>query len=442
MLPLRTKQRAYTPMVRFDETCFSPLTSESQEPTPSAPKAFSVTLSDDQETAYKALKAWMKKPTGVITLGGYAGSGKSTLISLLASDFAHKRIAFCALTGKATNVLRHKMRALGLTSPSHVICTLHSLLYQCFATPEGELRWRTKTRDNFGRFDIIVIDEASMVSDAMLEQLQRFDTPIVAVGDHGQLAPVGGSGKLMRNPTLRLETIHRQARGNPILELASTVRQTGVLPRVAPKGDVGSVAYVKQSELSDLLSMLYRERSMRDVATLCWKNETRVRINQEARKVLGRSPSDIEAHTPVAGDQVVVLKNAFRLAFNGMRGELAEVVHLSEEQGGEHYFDVGVDFADERIAYDGTCCRAFFGRKKMPESFAELEAEGLFVEDWQELGMLLDFGYALTVHKAQGSQFDSTVLVNERISRCSADEARRWLYTGITRAQDRLFVAV
>lgn len=433
---------AYVPSVEFSEECFSPLATKAIEPASSKAGAIP-SLSDDQNAAYERICAWMRKPRAdTLTLGGYAGTGKSTLVSHLASDFHNKRIAFCALTGKASNVLRQKMRALGLSSPNHQVMTLHSLLYQCFQLPDGRLRWKVKQPDTFGSFDRIVIDEASMVPDKMLEQLKAFNVPILAVGDHGQLAPVGGSGSLMKAPELRLEKIHRQAEGNPILALSAAVRSSGELPKSAPTGERGQVAYVAKHQLKELLEKVYAERAVKDVAALTWRNETRVATNRLSRRILGFSAPDVERDMPRPSDQVVVLKNAYRMAFNGMRGELEQVHELGAEQGGEHYVDVTVRFDEEKLQFDGTASKLFFGRPKMPETLEELEAQGMFTEEWEELGLLLDFGYALTVHKSQGSQFDTVVVVREKPPFASAEQYRRWMYTAATRAQNRLFVLV
>lgn len=431
--------------VTFEEGCFSPLRQRTDEERAAQKlRSFDVTLSPDQEAAYDVVRRWMRResvPVGsrdLLTLGGYAGSGKSTLISLLASDFANKRIAFAALTGRATGNMKRKMWESGLASPNHFYQTLHSLLYQCFTTPDGRLRWSLKKRESFGEFDAIVIDEASMVGGRIREHLESFDVPIFAVGDHGQLPPVGDTGDLMKRPDLRLEKIHRQAEGNPILELSRIVRETGDLPFSPPGGQSGSIMYVSRSDLRPLGRRLLNECELPDLAFLAWKNSTRVSTNGVLREIIASSHGSKHSEPPVVGDQVVCLKNAYRLAFNGMRGFIREV----EATSSPYYYEGRIEFPDDNLAFEGTFSKLFFDRPRMPESLEEFEDEGLFIEDWDETGLTLDFGYCMTVHKAQGSQFDTVAYIREKVANTSRDTFRRHVYTGITRAQNRLFVLV
>lgn len=427
--------------IDFGESCFRPISVKTGEELRAEKKPFHVTLSEDQERAYEQISHWLRRQFGkltchyepdLLTLGGYAGSGKSTLITLLAKDNPHLTIAFVSVTGRATGNMRRKMGNLGVSSARHVYMTLHSLLYQSFTTPDGRLRWTLKERDSFGLYDLIVIDEASMVTEKMLEDLQNFGCRILGVGDHGQLPPVGGAGALMRNPDLKLEKIHRQAEGNPILELSQHVREKGDLPFRPPGGDQGLIQYVSRTDGEKLLRRLYAEMELPELATLAWRNRTRVNMNALARRIHKRGDK------PEAGDQVLCLKNAYRLAFNGMRGFLKDI----RPTPSPHYYCAEVEFQDDNLLFQGDCSSLFFDRPKMIESLEELEADGMFVEDWEDIGFLLDYGYCMTVHKAQGSQFDTVVYVRERPDQTSSEMFKRHLYTGITRAEKRLYVLV
>lgn len=431
----RGEGRASPYRVKFDETCFRPLEDRKAQ-LASSKTPFTVSLSADQEIAYKAVKKWRSsKSSSLLTLGGYAGTGKSTLVSLFASEHRALRIAFVALTGRAANNLRQKMLKLGVSSSSHFVMTLHSLLYQCFQTDDGRLRWQTKGRTAFGQFDLIVIDEASMVHDAMLKDLLQFGVPIWAVGDHGQLPPVAGTGKLMQTPNLRLEMIHRQAEGSAIIQISKAIRETGDMPKTPPGS--GEVRYLRKADLREVAATWYGERKIEDVAFLAWKNSTRVLTNGTLRAIRWGEPCPIGG-LPRPGEQVLCLKNAKKLAFNGMRGFLDTYAETTD--GG--YLDGDVRFPDENLGFRGSVSRVFFDREKMPETFVELEKDGVFVEEWDELGLLLDYGYCLTVHKAQGSQFDSVGVVREKVMSATPEMFKRWLYTAVTRAQERLIVFV
>lgn len=449
---------------RFSESCFTPLVVEPRATSfegddedfhlvnPVERPSFAISLSPDQEVAYKTIVAWSKRRDGrILSLGGYAGSGKSHLVSILAGEMYAKRIVFCALTGKAAGVLRKKLREAGVKGPNHEVMTLHSLLYQsythvCSATcmvddknceKSGMLCWSDKP-GGMADYDLIVIDEASMVSDQILKDLlQHSPRKILAVGDHGQLPPVGGSASLMDKPDLRLEKIHRQAEGNPILELSQIIREYGALPQKLPGAEDGRVQYVRHQDFDALMRQVYGERASKDVATLCWTNRVRKRLNETIRRIVLKDEYDASA--PVDGDQVICLRNAYRVAFNGMRGFMEDVAPASES---DHHYRTTAIFPEDNLRFRGDACRHLFTMEKGLASLNDLESYGMKARTWEDFGFQLDYGYALTVHKAQGSQFDTVAYIRERPPQATSDHYKRHLYTGITRASDRLFIVL
>jgi hypothetical protein len=132
------------------------------------------------------------------TLGGLAGTGKSTVVGVLSAALPH--FAVCAFTGKAASVLQ----ARGTRA-----ATIHSLIYTPVPTQTG-VEFRLKSRFEIGCQGFLV-DEASMISRGLYNDLVSFQLPIFFVGDHGQLPPVGDDVHLMAEPTYRLERIHRNA---------------------------------------------------------------------------------------------------------------------------------------------------------------------------------------------------------------------------------------
>lgn len=152
-------------------------------------------LSDDQKKVFEHVMQWYGPGAGVLTLGGYAGTGKSTLVSILARELERAgangqfRIAFCAYTGKAANVLRQKLRQAGIHASimgyPHYVGTIHSLIYVPVTGGSGDvIDWELKSYDEVADYGLIVVDEASMVDEKMLEDLRSYDVPILAVGDH------------------------------------------------------------------------------------------------------------------------------------------------------------------------------------------------------------------------------------------------------------------
>jgi len=153
---------------------------------------------EQQDVVRNVVRDVTKKEKQICTIGGLAGVGKSFTISFLSQIL--KNFAICAYTGKAANVLRKK----GLSAT-----TIHSLIYK----PEG---WGNHVEfvlipPNEFLYDGFIVDESSMVSEDIYNDLLSFNKPVVFVGDHGQLEPVGSAFNVMANPMYRLETVHRNA---------------------------------------------------------------------------------------------------------------------------------------------------------------------------------------------------------------------------------------
>ena len=388
-----------------------------------------MTLSGDQAKAVQQLYRWFKASKDqTITLGGYAGTGKTTLASVLRWVLNERHpdlsVAFCAFTGKATHVLRQRLEEARLLLPQDTCSTVHALLYVPHLTKEGEIIGWHRAKDV--KADLIVVDEASMITDDLWRDLVMLRVPIIAIGDHGQLPPVGSSFNLVKEPAIRLEQIHRQVAGNPILKLAELARTTGQIP--AGKYGKGVEKLSHANEDGDRIRELTDDllASKKDVLILCGRNTTRQKLNTAARATRG-----FEGAEPEGGDKVVCLKNSYATKneplYNGMIGTIER---LHEE--GEHWYDATISFAGEDREFDGLISRHQFGKDTVLD-----KVEGL---NPKEIGERFDFGYALTVHKAQGSQADTVLLFEERFQKMSDDDWKRWLYTGVTRAKKKLYI--
>lgn len=388
-----------------------------------------MTLSPDQASAVQALYAWFKAgKEQTITLGGYAGTGKTTLASVLRLVL-HERhpdlsVAFCAFTGKATHVLRQRLEEAKVLLPQDSCSTLHSLLYVPYVAKDGEiLGWH---RAKEVEANLIIVDEASMVTEDLWRDLVTLNVPIIAIGDHGQLPPVGGSFNLVQEPKIRLERIHRQAQGNPILAIAEQARMTGrIEPGIYGKGiEKLSHAHEDGDRIRELTDDLLS--SNKDVLILCGRNTTRQKLNLAARAVRG-----FESAEPEGGDKVVCLKNSYATAgeplYNGMIGRIEQI-----ESEGEHWYNATISFPGEEREFDGIISKHQFGQDKVLDKVDGLPPK--------QIGERFDFGYALTVHKAQGSQADTVLLFEERFQKMNDDDWKRWLYTAVTRAKKRLYI--
>lgn len=379
-------------------------------------------LSKDQKLALNKLLKWhkTKKKPQFITLGGYAGTGKTTLLSIFRSKIKKdKKVAFCTFTGKASLVLTEKLKEYKSIQKKDFIGTIHSLIYSPIINDKDEIvGWERKDRINY---DLIIIDEASMVNEQIWNDLCSYKIPVIAVGDHGQLPPIHGSFNLMERPDILLEEIHRQAKKNPIIQLSINARTHG---NIKYKEYSGYIAKLSKSDTDtkEKLDEIFSSFD-RDTLVLCGLNYTRVKLNRYIRSLLGFSQP-----TPQVGDRVICLRNNhIENIYNGTLGTIESIKSDNEDW---YYAEISIDNS-ERI-YTGLIYKKQFDQFT-PQNFTTDRRLTL-------KGDLFDFGYAITVHKAQGSQARRVVLFEERFSRMSYEMWRRWLYTAVTRAQEELFI--
>ncbi|PIV01073.1 hypothetical protein COS55_02475 [Candidatus Shapirobacteria bacterium CG03_land_8_20_14_0_80_40_19] len=382
-------------------------------------------LSGDQKAALSNLISWFNSENKIyITLGGYAGTGKTTLIGILRQNFFDQnkklKVAFCTFTGKASRVLRSKLIEAKALFPLDFVGTIHSLIYSPIEDEKTKEIIGWKRKDEI-EADLIIVDEASMVDIFIWQDLLSYKIPIIAVGDHGQLPPIRENFNLMQKPDLKLEEIHRQAKENPIIKLSIMARETGKIPISFFGRNVKKISYGESDSWEAVEELLksYNE----DTMILCGYNKTRIKINDFIRNSLG-----FESPVPQTRDRVVCLRNnRAKGIFNGMLGS---VFDIKDKEGDFYKARIAMD--GEEGIYKGLIYKAQFGAPE-PINFTK-ERFRLRTHD------IFDFGYALTVHKAQGSQAKRVILFEERFSKSNDDEWRRWLYTGITRAEEELFI--
>ena len=356
--------------------------------------------STDQLAAIDEIVRWRDEDRNqFLTFGGFAGTGKTTIVAELATLW--KDSAVCALCGKAASVLRSK----GIKRAS----TIHSLVYEPDVDEDGNLIGFTRKQDL--DCDSIIVDEASMVNEQLHNYLLSFGLPVLYVGDHGQLEPIQVGSRepfnLMHDPEVRLEVIHRQAAGNSIIDVSAAFREGRHGDVLALRGSVshdGRVRVVPLIEVQDNLSG----------TVICGTNRTRHRINSVMRQRLGHG-DEVEA-----GDMVICLQNNRKLGvFNG---QLFTVVAVHQRSS----YSTKLTMTDDSGNLLTVRCRTEqFGRDKMEYQSGET--------------LLLDYGYCLTAHKAQGSEFDDVTVIDEVMG---SWDACRWRYTSATRAKERLVYCI
>lgn len=382
-------------------------------------------LSLDQKRVLKSLMEWYKsdKKTQYITLGGYAGTGKTTLMGVLRQELNKEnknlKVAFCSYTGKAARVLKSKLIESKSVFKQDSVSTIHSLIYSPIVNDKEEIiGWQ---RRNEVEANLVIIDEASMVDESIWKDILGYKIPIIAVGDHGQLPPINGSFNLMEKPILKLEEIHRQVKDNPIIRISILARERGIIPAIQFNNSVRKIR--KSSEDGQNLIEEWLRAYNRNTLILCGYNHTRLRLNNYIRRMF-----EFNSLEPQVKDRLICLRNNHALEiFNGMLGTVVSI-----EKENEDWYAADIEMDDQESLYSGLISVKQFNNK---ESLNFTEKRSKIMK-----GDLFDFGYALTVHKAQGSQAKRVILFEERFPSASDEIWRRWLYTAVTRAEEELLI--
>ena len=300
--------------------------------------------------------------------------------------------AICAYTGKASDILRRK----GLPAE-----TIHSTIYRPVIDDHGRVAFELKTRQEVGCAGFIV-DEGSMVGKSLFADLCSFDLPVIVVGDHGQLPPVGEDAGLMLNPDVRLEEIHRNA--GPIARFAEHVRKGR---EAAAWKDTGSGVW-----------LFDRGRQVPDGTLLnadqiiCAFNATRVGLNRTMRRLIGKPES------PSPGDRIMCLRNDRQSGvFNGQQGTIRKIWPRQEMLEFDPSF--------------GTATVVFYH----PEAWHAAKAPRYDRHGKFANRIPFDFAYCVTAHKFQGDEADKVIVFEEK---CDLWEHARWAYTAASRAKRML----
>lgn len=386
-----------------------------------------IKLSSDQRTVLREIWKWfVGRKSPYLTFGGYAGTGKTTMTALfrqaLEQEYPKIKVAFCSYTGKAARVLEETLRNHDARFSSDTTGTIHSLIYEPEKDEQGRvLGWHVKEKINS---DLIIVDEASMVNRKIWHDLLQFKKPILAVGDHGQLPPVHGNFNLMEDPDIKLEKIHRQARGNPIIELSEKVRSGKEIPH----GDFNKVKKLprESAETGEAVEEILNNYDD-ELLVLVGYNRTRVQLNNAIRELQYR-----RSREPQSGDRIICLRNNHRKGiYNGTRGKINQIEPWQDKKNRNLWYFLEAEM-DTGELYTGKVLKKQFNQEKTIQEIPNLS--------FKEMGDLFDFGYALTVHKAQGSQARQVLLFEERFQQMDDEDWFRWLYTAVTRAEEELVI--
>ncbi len=413
-----------------------------------------ITLTKDQENAKNLIAEWFVNTWNqVFVLSGYAGTGKTFLIDYVVREVlrlkAGEEAVFVSPTGKA---------AANLVKNGTIAGTVHSLIYvrdgeEYDVDENGEIievqALNFIKREKIDeKIRLIIIDEASMINETILYDLLSFKVKCLFCGDGAQLPPVSGSCSLLGTPDYTLKEIVRQAADNPIIQVATMAREG----KRIPYGNYEDKVFVIGR---NALTPKERKRLfLKADQIICGRNKTRNALNREIREYKGISSDEL---LPTEGEKLICTLNdwekpldkeeRFHLV-NGIIGKAREIKPSFDnlasmeftadfmEEGVTVPFDTGIFEKGEYSHLYGQRAITLTDGTVVHESNFELLRKLRAVKE--EPICRFEFAYAVTCHKAQGSEFDFVIVFDE--SWAFGEERNRWLYTAITRAKEKLLI--
>lgn len=366
------------------------------------------------------------------TISGYAGSGKTTILRYIIEALGqlgvnpYTNVAYCAYTGKAAQVLKNK----GCQNAQ----TAHRLLYDSVPLHNGGFKHIPKI---VLPYKVIVVDECSMLPNSMLKVLLNHNVYIIFSGDPGQLPPINPkeANTLLAAPHIFLDEITRQALDSGIIRLSMLIREGQSFNNFESND---AKIFSKNEFVTGHLEWADQ--------ILCATNNTRISINNECRRLRGYTKPIEE------GEKIVCLSNHWDIVnsqgyalTNGCIGTLSNI--FDSRVAYPFYMGVPNNRIDTVIGNFTT---------EFGEEFGSLEMERFCIENGTseiapELkykicgnpkyrdSYPLDFtyAYAMTCHRAQGSQWDNVLVIEENFP-FSKEDHIKWLYTACTRPSSKL----
>lgn len=385
-----------------------------------------ITPEGQQLEALSKLREWWhdtsngKASRPFFALYGFAGTGKTSLVRYFLDELSleSSEVALMTFTGKAARVLESRT---GLPSS-----TIHSQIYRLSRSQTGELVWVRDPESSIVSKKLLILDECSQIGKKMFADLLSYDIPMILLGDPGQLPPINDLDIINSTPPdYFLTDIHRQALDNPIIYLSKLVRDGG---NEISSGQYGPL--VKKISRTDLDPAELHEANI----ILVGKNATRRYLNQWYRAHYGRT-----SPIPQKGDRLICLRNQAKIGlFNGATGYALDD---SVDTADPHNIKVSIMMDDAENVYPNHPLLRDIFQPVLDQNGAivSIGQDGypVTLENRQKFALSqFDYGYVVTVHKAQGSQFDHVILYDE----WNKADRTRWLYTAVTRAISKLTI--
>ena len=378
-----------------------------------------IILNKEQKLLVKELKYWFKNKTKpYYYYAGSAGTGKTTVVRAFLEEMHMEMSDYiaCAYIGKAVMVLLRK---------GYSASTLHSLMYNVIMDTIYDIKYtedgdEIKTKKMMLKFELkeklskalklIIVDECKMVNDKMITELLSFGIPVIFMGDENQLPPVMGSSTILSKPDFVLHELMRQAEDDPIVMIANWILNDQ------------PIRYGTYGDCEVLASIPFDKHILTDYdAVLCGKNKTRETINNRLREEILHMRHD----KLYIGEKIICRQNNWNECIqdiyltNGMVG-FVEDIHYHESTNKYMTIDFRPDFLDE-------CYESLRIDKKY--FFSNYDQRADYGMSYYNK---FEFGYAITTHLAQGSEYPDVLFIDEMMH--DKDTTRRLRYTGVTRA--------
>lgn len=391
-------------------------------------------LTAKQEEGLRAVLQRYHNRKKYAVISGFAGTGKSTLVRFIieALDIDESRVAYATFTGKAAEVLKSKGNKNAMT--------LHKLLYDSFPRKDGGFIRKPK---EYLEYQIVVVDEISMAPKSMLELLFSHRVFCICLGDPFQLPVIDKdeAHDLLDHPHVFLDQIMRQAAESEIIQLTMKIRNFEAIS--CQQGNEVIVIPRKSLVTGHLM---WADQ------ILCGTNSTRIKVNQQMRQLFGYSG------LPQDGEKVVCLRNQWddystdgeAVLVNGMTGYLhnpkpveyhvpfnkvknlkqrdIHVIRCQIESDSHNVFEE-VDM-DRELIMTGESLLDWRDKYALNRFKNASQGEDITPREFA-------FGYCITCHKSQGSEWDKVTVLEETFPYSKLEHAR-WLYTACTRPSQKL----
>lgn len=433
-------------------------------------------LQTDQQNIYDNIVSFLKsKKGGYKVINGVAGSGKTYLTSRIIEEISKFNLVLVtAPTNKALKVLKKECK---IDDNGVTFKTLHAAFgLKPYIDRNGKQNFKVdkyaRARGAEGYFiDILFVDEMSMIDnklfDIIKKEVESRSIKVVFIGDRYQIPPVNYEDSIPCDKNIQikynmevfnLDKVIRQAKGNLIIDSASYIRNNIKEEFVNIPLNNNVVKINNKDEMNDILNTLFNEdrNNPNYVKVLAWTNRTVGAFNNAIRKMLyPDSTRRIEVgehlivYSPIVENKMALFNTNDELIINSFEEQECEI----DGKKYEYYLCEATEYDSDRKAYIKILTKEympiFYEQSQMIANYAKNLPHGSreASDEWKHYYNFLstfadvDYGYACSVHKSQGSSINKVVICEYDINKDRKSyERNRIKYTAVTRAINKAYV--